>query len=132
MIKIKDEIPWNRAETLGRLGGDEALFQDVLNILLSEVPDKLETLRRAIAGGEAGMVEQTAHCLKGELGYFGFPTLSRLADSLEKMGTNQQLQGAEDMFAAFETITSRVLDRLKLEREPDAESRIGIARGASQ
>src|SRR5258708_40159935 len=103
MIKIKDEIPWNRAETLGRLGGDEALFQDVLNILLSEVPDKLETLRRAIAGGEAGMEEQTAHWLKGELGYFGFTTLSRLAGFLEEMGTNHQLQGAQDIFTDVQT-----------------------------
>ena len=127
-----DEIQWDRAETLSRLGGDEALLQDVLNIFLSDVPERIETLRRAIAEGEPETVEQTAHCLKGELGYFGFSSLSHMAHSLEGMGRNRQLQGAGDVFASFEAVVSRVLPRMSVERGRKTGSEIGIARGASQ
>src|SRR5271156_5677985 len=60
-------IVWNMGETLERLGGDETLFHEVIEIFLDDVPKHMTSLGRAIEAGDAAAVEGAAHTLKGEL-----------------------------------------------------------------
>ena len=63
-------------ETLERLGGDETLLHEVIEIFLNDVPKHMASLGRAIAAGDAVAVEGAAHTLKGELGYLGISEVS--------------------------------------------------------
>jgi two-component system sensor histidine kinase/response regulator len=56
---------WSRSKTLEGLGGDENLLRDVIEIFREEAPKHLASLRAAIAQLDAGVVEATAHSMKG-------------------------------------------------------------------
>jgi signal transduction histidine kinase/CheY-like chemotaxis protein len=102
-------ITWNIAQTVERLGGDEELLHEVVEIFLEEGPKQMTTLRHAIAEGNAECIEKTAHSLRGELGYLGISEASLKARELEEMGRKHDLQHTAEVFAALETGISGVL-----------------------
>jgi PAS domain S-box-containing protein len=102
-------ITWNIAQTAERLGGDEELLHEVVEIFLEEGPKQMTTLRHAIADGDAECIEKTAHSLRGELGYLGISQVSQKARELEEMGRKHDLQHTAEVFAAFETGIAGVL-----------------------
>jgi two-component system sensor histidine kinase/response regulator len=106
-------IVWNMGETLERLGGDEKLFHEVIEIFLDDVPKHMAGLRRAIAAGDAEAVEGAAHTLKGELGYLGVSEVSRKARELEEFGRNSDLRFAADLYATLESELSELLTSMR-------------------
>jgi CheY-like chemotaxis protein len=106
-------IVWNMGETLERLGGDEKLFHEVIEIFLDDVPKHLASLGRAIAEGDAEAVEGAAHTLKGELGYLGVSEVSQKARELEELGKNSDLRFAADLYAKFASELSALLTSMR-------------------
>jgi PAS domain S-box-containing protein len=102
-------ITWNIAQTVERMGGDEELLHEVVEIFMEEGPKQMTTLRHAIAEGNAECIEKTAHSLRGELGYLGISEASLKARELEEMGRKHDLQHTAEAFAALETGISGVL-----------------------
>jgi signal transduction histidine kinase/CheY-like chemotaxis protein len=82
---------WSRSKTLEGLGGDENLLRDVIEIFREGAPKHLASLRAAIAQLDAGVVEATAHSMKGELGYLSVPGIHQMARELEEAGRNSDL-----------------------------------------
>jgi HPt (histidine-containing phosphotransfer) domain-containing protein len=101
--------PWNPAQTLERLGGDEKLLHEVMEIFREEAPKHLAGLREAIDQQDAGSAERLAHSLQGELGYLGIPELSHGARELEEKGRTSDFQGALSLFPPFEAAMARLL-----------------------
>jgi two-component system, sensor histidine kinase and response regulator len=93
---------WNKAEALGRIGGDEELLQELCQIFLEESPKLLQKLRQALASGDADGVMRAAHSLKGESSYLGAGGTSQAARQLEEMGRSKDLSGAGDIVAVLE------------------------------
>jgi two-component system, sensor histidine kinase and response regulator len=120
---VSGGIVWNRGETLERLGGDEKLLHEVLEIFLDDVPKHMASLRRAIAEGNAADVEGAAHTLKGELGYLGISEVSRKAGEMEEFGRKSDLRLAASLYATFESELSEVLISIRkaLGAKPDME-----------
>jgi CheY-like chemotaxis protein/HPt (histidine-containing phosphotransfer) domain-containing protein len=106
-------IAWNMGETLERLGGDETLFHEVIEIFLDDVPKHMASLGRAITAGDAGAVEGAAHTLKGELGYLGISEVSQKARELEELGRNSDLRFAADLYAKFASELSALLSSMR-------------------
>jgi CheY-like chemotaxis protein/HPt (histidine-containing phosphotransfer) domain-containing protein len=106
---LDSAITWDIAQTLERLGGDEKLLHEVVEIFLEEGPKQMTTLRHAIEDGNAEGIEKTAHSLKGELGYLGISEVSRKACELEEMGREHDLQHTTKVFGTFEAGISGVL-----------------------
>jgi two-component system, sensor histidine kinase and response regulator len=106
-------IVWNVGETLERLGGDEKLFQEVIEIFLDDVPKHLASLRRAIAAGDAEGVEGAAHTLKGELGYLGVSEVSQKARELEELGRNSDLRFAAGLYTTLASELSELLTSMR-------------------
>ena len=106
-------IVWNMGETLERLGGDEKLFHEVIEIFLDDVPKHLASLGRAVAAGDAEAVEEAAHILKGELGYLGISEVSQMARALEEIGRNSDLRFAAGLYATFASELSELLTSMR-------------------
>lgn len=104
---------WDIAQTLERLGGDEKLFHEVVDIFLSEGPEQVASLRHAVANGDSEGIERTAHSLKGELGYLGISQVSEQASELEGMGRRHDLHKSAALFSAFETEMSAILNSMR-------------------
>jgi CheY-like chemotaxis protein len=96
------QVSWSMSKTLEQLGGDETLFQEVMDIFLVEAPKHLAALRLAVAQGIAETVATTAHTLKGELGYLGLPEISQRVAAIEEMGHSNNVRGAASLLAQFE------------------------------
>jgi two-component system sensor histidine kinase/response regulator len=121
-------IVWNMGETLERLGGDETLFHEVIEIFLDDVPKHMTSLGRAIAAGDAEAVEGAAHTLKGELGYLGISEVSRKARELEELGRNSDLRFAAGLYATFASDLSELLTSMRSTRR--ANPRVAMVAGS--
>jgi HPt (histidine-containing phosphotransfer) domain-containing protein len=108
--EIPDGVaPWNPDQTLERLGGDEKLLHEVMEIFLEEVPKHLLELREAITQQNAETAERVAHSLQGELGYLGIAELSHGARELEEKGRASDFQGALTLLLPFEASMTQLL-----------------------
>ena len=119
---------WDAARTLERLGGDERLFQEVIEIFLEEGPRQMASMRAALTRGDKDATERIAHTLKGELGYLGLPEASRCARELEDAGRNGDLEHAVRIHSSLEREIERatdvirgVLRRNSIARSPGAD-----------
>ncbi|AXC10926.1 multi-sensor hybrid histidine kinase [Acidisarcina polymorpha] len=101
--------PVDRAYVLEKLGGDEQLCREVIDMFLEEAPVELAELGKALTRGDSQTVEWLAHSFKGKLGYLGGEELSRMAQRLEEAGRNSDLEAATGVFAGFEAELSRLL-----------------------
>jgi CheY-like chemotaxis protein/HPt (histidine-containing phosphotransfer) domain-containing protein len=111
--KVAAGLPWNKEQTLKKLGGDEGLLQEVIQIFLEEAPKHLAELRLAVVDGNAGIIETAAHNLKGELSYLGVAEISQRARELEEMGRNSDLEAAAALFERFEREFSSLLSSMQ-------------------
>jgi signal transduction histidine kinase/CheY-like chemotaxis protein len=102
-IPAEDHAPgsWDRALTLEHLGGDEALLDEVVGIFVEEAPRQLDALRRAIEAADASAAAETAHSLKGQLGYFGVAGISASARRIEDLARAGDLPTAAQEFPSF-------------------------------
>ena len=110
------EVLWDMSATLERLGGDEILLQEVLDIFLDQAPEHLAALRLAVTQGIAETIETAAHSLKGELGYLGIPEISQRASDIEAMGRSKNVRGAASLLSPFEADVKGLLSSVRKAR----------------
>ena len=96
---------WDRSKTLERLGGDEDLLREVVQIFLEETPKLMTSLQQGIRDSDPETVERAAHSLKGQLSYLGLEPIAKLARDLEDAGRNKALAGAA---ALLEILTAEI------------------------
>ena len=94
---------WDHATALDRLEGDESLLQELIAIFFEEYPQLSDRLRHALAQSDLAAVRQTAHSLKGSLGYIGFIDAADLALEVEKASRAEDAAGAAGLAAARRT-----------------------------
>lgn len=94
--------PWCKDEVLQRLGGDEALLQEVCRIFLKEAPKLIQTIKNGIAGSDPEAVLRAAHTLKGELGYLGNAAATRAVLELEDIGREKKLDRGGEVLHSLE------------------------------
>ena len=114
-------VPWNPDQTLERLGGDEKLLHEVMEIFLEEVPKHLVGLREAITQQDAETAERIAHSLQGELGYLSIAELSHGARELEEKGRTSDFQGALTLLPPFEASMARLLKSIGIAQKTSSE-----------
>ena len=121
---------WDMGDTLERLGGDEKLLHEVVEIFLDDVPKHMASLRQAIADGNAAALQAAAHTLKGELGYLGISEVSRKARELEEFGQKSDLRLAADLYATFAPELAEVVRSMRrtVGTKPDLEMVAGWPR----
>jgi signal transduction histidine kinase/CheY-like chemotaxis protein len=105
-----------------RLGGDEALLHEIIELFLVENPKQLASLKQAIRDGNCEIVERTAHSMKGELGCFGLDTASQWVRELEEIGRNRTLEKAAIPLAALENEIRTVASEMRRFRTLETSS----------
>ena len=89
-----ESCPTDPEALLARLGGDEDLLREVVGLFLDESPRLLGEAEAALAAGDAGRLEQTAHRLKGAIRNFGTSPAAEAAGRLEALGRSGNLDDA--------------------------------------
>jgi len=93
---------WDRAAALERLGGDEALLSELMEMLLDQISGGIAHLSEAIGRGDAREVEQIAHSLKGASANLGAERFRQCAFQLEQLGRSGNLSGAANALAKLQ------------------------------
>jgi HPt (histidine-containing phosphotransfer) domain-containing protein len=102
----------DRELALSRVGGDLELLREIAALFLDECPRALLEIHQAIAGGDAGKLENAAHSLKGSVANFGASTAVAAAFRLEQMGRARELIEAPEALRALEQALSVVCAEL--------------------
>jgi two-component system, sensor histidine kinase and response regulator len=82
---------WDHVTALHRLEGDESLLQELIAIFFEEYPNHCDRLRQGLAHSDFALVRETAHSLKGSLGYVGFTAAAELALEIENASREEDV-----------------------------------------
>jgi len=110
---LDGHVYWDAASALERLGGDEGLFREIVQIFLHEAPKHLAGLRQALAQKDKDSVERIAHTLKGELSYLGVSDAAYHASKLEDAGQNGDFECAASIRMSLEKDVEGLLQNMR-------------------
>jgi len=102
MSRQLQEPVLDRATALARVGGDLELLKEIAALFLDEYPRALDEMHKALATGDAKMLEHSAHGLKGSVANFGARAAVDAAFQLEQFGRAHKLDQAPLALAALE------------------------------
>lgn len=101
----------DKDEILARVDGDVELLGELVEIFLEDCPRLMKEIEEAVTSNNTEALERSAHAFKGSVGNFTTKTPFEAAFTLETMGRNGDLDGANDALAKLKT----ELERLKPE-----------------
>jgi two-component system, sensor histidine kinase and response regulator len=81
-------------EALQRLGNDEELLRDIVQIYLEDVPVMIDKIHAAVSGADAKALQRAAHSLKGLASTLSAHEVVDVACRLEHMGATRTLSDA--------------------------------------
>ncbi len=93
--KPTELIDWQYLQQVS--AGNNAFEIEVLQVLLSAVPERLQTLESAIAVHDFAQMEQAAHYIKGATASLGVRSIEKLAGRLEQQARQRQLDHPEQL-----------------------------------
>jgi len=106
-------IDWEFA--LATVGGDHALLQEILSVVLDECPRYLDQVTLAIGNSDAVLLRRAAHTLKGNFLLFGPSPAADLAERLETLAAAGSCEGAAELLSLLRTSTASLLQKIKLQ-----------------
>jgi signal transduction histidine kinase/CheY-like chemotaxis protein/HPt (histidine-containing phosphotransfer) domain-containing protein len=84
----------DRQGLLARVGGDEALLREVVELFLADCPLRLAAIQDALDRADAEALRAAAHALKGAAGNLSAMALVSAARTLERLGAEGRLDPA--------------------------------------
>ena len=104
---------FDKLNFLDRLEGDESLGSEIIEMFLQEYPKLLEGVRQAAEQRNAPLLERAAHTLKGSVGDIAASQAFDAARTLELMGREGKLEGADAAVASLETALHQLEPELR-------------------
>ena len=114
----------DRDMVMARLGGDEALFSDVIQLFLEDCPVRLAVIKAAIDAGDTDALRMSAHALKGAAGNMSAKRLFESAETLERLGAEGRIDAAR---AAWRRLSADGLDVMDALRHFETADVHGVA-----
>lgn len=110
-------IDMKALERLHEWGGKRLVAQ-MIDLFLSQAPERLKGLKEGLDSGDLEIVERSAHSLKSTAANLGAVELGALAGKAEAAAGDKDLQSVRDLFPRIDAEFSRARDALSLmERE---------------
>ncbi len=106
-------IAWSPAVMLERLGGDDELARQLVELFVAECPRMMTAVRDSIASGDAEAVRRAAHAFKGSVGNFTDAAPMTTAFELEQCGREGHSDQAPRLLARLEVEVEAFLDGLR-------------------
>jgi PAS domain S-box-containing protein len=96
-------------------GGSRSLLKKIVRLFLADYPRRVKEIKQSIRQGDATALARAAHALKGSVGNFAAKEAFAIAQRLENVGRNGQLDTAGEGCIALESelaLVSKELRRL--------------------
>jgi two-component system, sensor histidine kinase and response regulator len=106
-------LPIDSQQFLQRLGGDEQLFLDIVQLFLQDCPLRLAAIKDAVDSRDAEQIRTTAHALKGASANLSAAGLFDAAAVLERIGAEGRVDAAEAGWRCVSAEAAQVMDVLR-------------------
>ena len=93
--------------------GSRGLLKKMVRLFLADYPRHVEEIKQSIGRRDANALARAAHTLKGSVGNFAAKEAFAIAQSLENMGRNGQLDTADERCTALESELALVSKELR-------------------
>ncbi len=103
------ELIFDREALMDRVGQDEAFVQELIQLFLTDMPEKILELREAVACSDFSLIEQKAHTIKGTAANMSVIEMSKIALEIETAAKNNEGGHLDAMMKKLE----RGFDRAK-------------------
>jgi CheY-like chemotaxis protein len=107
--------PIDRESLMTRVGRDEILLRDVVELFLIDCPQRLAAIKAAVEAGDSERIRTTAHALKGAAGNLSAIGLAEAAAILERIGAEGRLNAAQAGWRHLAVEAATALDALRQE-----------------
>ncbi len=98
------DLQWNRDFALEQAGDDEELLAELLDLLMDSSAHDLGKIKKAYEKGDAIMMGEAAHSIKGAAASLGVEKLREVAYEIEKAGREEDLAAAYTFLSSLESI----------------------------
>jgi two-component system sensor histidine kinase/response regulator len=95
-------LRWTPAVMLERLGGDEELARQLVELFVAECPRMMAAVRDSVASGDVEQVRRAAHAFKGSVGNFTDGAPMTTAFELEQIGRVGSIADAHEALRRLE------------------------------
>ncbi|MEN8256895.1 MAG: Hpt domain-containing protein [Thermodesulfobacteriota bacterium] len=102
------DLQWNRDFALEQAGEDEELLGELLVLLQESTANDLAKIKAGLKKGDAKIMGEAAHSIKGAAASLGVEKLRVLARDLEKAGLGNDLGSASDLVPFLEDLVSSI------------------------
>lgn len=103
-------------ERIDKIGGAD-LVRKMIDIFLTNVPQRLATAREGQQHGDFKAIEQAVHSIKSSAGNLGADALQELAGRIEALAEVRQGDGIPLLLNELEEILGQVIRCLETEKE---------------
>jgi len=83
---------FDKVVIMRRLGDNEDLLRQIINVFLESLPDQLEELKQGVGSEDAAVIRQKAHRIKGASASIGAEAVRETAAALEEAGKKGELK----------------------------------------
>lgn len=98
---MEDKKIFDKAAVMDRLGNDTELLQELLQMLFSDIDQKIVSIKASISKDDFDGIEKKAHSLKSALGNLGADISHNYAFQIELAGRNATNENLENLIEAF-------------------------------
>jgi HPt (histidine-containing phosphotransfer) domain-containing protein len=100
---------------LRELGGEEdpGLIAELIDIFLSDAPQRLQDISKGLATGDLQIVERAAHTLKSSSANIGAIGLSRICREMEQIAREKKLDAIQPLLVRSKQAMSEVQSALE-------------------
>jgi len=98
---------------LESFNGDSDWCKEIFNLFVEKCPDYLETIRTAISENDSKKLKIAAHSFRSTVSYFKASSIIELVLTLELMGKEGKLEGAEQTLSKIEYLIGRFIPAMK-------------------
>ena len=90
-----NELVFDISNIMNTLDGDKEILLELVKVFISDYPEQLKGIGKAIATKNFEQLVKAAHKFKGAVSNFGFKRAYEIAHELERMGKESRLSGSK-------------------------------------
>jgi len=109
-LEEDSEAPMDEKAALPRFDNDKAFFLEMCQDFMKNLPARMEELRGSLEKKDAATFSRAAHNLKGVSANFNANAVHRIAEHLEKLGNQDELEQAGPLMDELEYELTRLHD----------------------
>ncbi len=112
-VSAADRELFNEHDLMLRLGDDHELAREILAQFMSEIPERMDSLKKASEARDFGQIKMMGHTIKGLAANVSASALRNTAAKIENLAASNDMQGITGLLPALEKEQHALLKHLE-------------------